>query len=383
MIYRFLPLTWQSHGIAFADWVTLATLCLAPLVAHVLGGVPKITNLTKSATNPRWHDTMCLFNPTSILWRYWAIMDRRARTHGWDAVDMACANTLFWTDRGFDGSEERCRASRPLCTEAPPHSRLRILSAASATTLVITLQAAGFMFSILNNLINGGSWSNELAVDYIFSPLAFLGLLRLGAALWVSDDFRFSVDMVNADDSDTSSMGSRMQPMTTEYDPLSMRLLQPSSASRQPPTSTFKPINKWYSRVLRFLYIIPIAALWTTPILFVMPSPGYDSQVLTVTDMVLVVFYLFFLGASILILAFFFIFRERRCITTVLPCIGQIWYKMYTIVLGLTMLIMIVVAAIETHQVPCGRWTTLTDKFDIAVCNVCPADFINAFNFSC
>jgi hypothetical protein len=33
-------ITRQSSGINFSDWITLFTLCLAPLAAHLIAGVP-------------------------------------------------------------------------------------------------------------------------------------------------------------------------------------------------------------------------------------------------------------------------------------------------------------------------------------------------------
>lgn len=339
---------------------------------------------------------MCLYNPTSILWRYWAIMDRCLRTRSWGPIDMACANTIFWTEHRFDGSEDRARTSRALCTVAPAHKRMRVLSVASATTLVITLQGAGFVYSFVTSLLGDSNWANELAVDAIFSPLAFLGLLRLAAALWLNDDFRFSVDVVDTHD----PLGAPILPaavsktqknMKHRAGPDSIRLLPitetstctyPSSRAARPSPSTFEPISKWYSRLLRFIYVIPILCLWGT--LISMIAPRSDGiQILTATDMVLIIFYLLFLGVSVLILAYYFIVRERLCTTTVLPCIGRTWYKIYTVVLVLLMLVMIIVAAIETREVGCGKWTTLPVDSGLDVCNFCPSNLIDSLGLNC
>jgi hypothetical protein len=75
--YKISPLEVQNQGITFPDWIGILTLCFAPLIAHVLSGAPRPSYL--SPTRPTWHDQLTHYNPTSILWRYAAITDRRIR----------------------------------------------------------------------------------------------------------------------------------------------------------------------------------------------------------------------------------------------------------------------------------------------------------------
>ena len=37
------PVKYSSHEIDRSDWVSLLTLCLAPLIAHIIAGVPSPT----------------------------------------------------------------------------------------------------------------------------------------------------------------------------------------------------------------------------------------------------------------------------------------------------------------------------------------------------
>lgn len=97
------PARYQSQDIALSEWVTLLTLCLAPLIAHVVVGTPSPSYLCTS--RPKWHEWICHYNPTSVLWRYTAITDRRIRARFWNRADLAATNALFWTPRGWDGSE--------------------------------------------------------------------------------------------------------------------------------------------------------------------------------------------------------------------------------------------------------------------------------------
>src|SRR5579871_1490129 len=111
-----LPLNDGPSGepITLNEWFSLITLCLVPLVTHIVVAIPTIVCL--QAKRPRWHDKIGLYNPTSILWHYFAIADRRIRSKDWEPYDLAAANIYFWVDDGWDGSEKRVETSRPFCT---------------------------------------------------------------------------------------------------------------------------------------------------------------------------------------------------------------------------------------------------------------------------
>jgi hypothetical protein len=59
------PLQYNSSCITFTEWVSLFTLCLAPLTAHIISGAPSVPYL--SHTRPKWYDHLCHYNPTSPL----------------------------------------------------------------------------------------------------------------------------------------------------------------------------------------------------------------------------------------------------------------------------------------------------------------------------
>ena len=52
------PLTFQSGGIAVSQCMSLATLCLAPLIAHIITGVPEPTYFSRR--RPKWHENVHL-----------------------------------------------------------------------------------------------------------------------------------------------------------------------------------------------------------------------------------------------------------------------------------------------------------------------------------
>lgn len=59
---------YQSSGISFSDWVTLFTLCLAPIVAHLLAGVPEpgMSNCVPRMTRAPNVDTNFCTQPSSL-----------------------------------------------------------------------------------------------------------------------------------------------------------------------------------------------------------------------------------------------------------------------------------------------------------------------------
>jgi hypothetical protein len=115
--------SYQFYTFDFAEWITLLTLCLAPLLVHVITGVLSIAHLSHS--RPCWHNLLPLYHPTTILWRYMVLVDRRIRAVAWDVGDLAAANTVFWTPNGWDGDEQIAASSRRYLTRPPEIERLR------------------------------------------------------------------------------------------------------------------------------------------------------------------------------------------------------------------------------------------------------------------
>ena len=136
--------TFQSQGMPFPMWFNLFTLCLAPLVAHVAGGVVSPTLLPTSVPPPSWTARLPHFNPISIIWRYYIIGDRRLRARTWDRADMAACNAVFWDgeQKRWDGSEEMMVKSRAWITKIPEKAHVTALSASAVTSLVLTAQGA-------------------------------------------------------------------------------------------------------------------------------------------------------------------------------------------------------------------------------------------------
>lgn len=191
--YYILPFSLNSECLSLTEIVSLLTLCLAPLITHIASGSASVSYLVND--RPQWYEKACHYNPTSILWRYAAITDRRIRATSWDKSDMAVSNAIFWTSRGWDGSEEIASIAGAYCFRLPQYCRAEILSSAMFKTVLTTAQGVSALYWIVYHLVDSNdtdSFISLAGVDNIFMPLALFGLLRLCAAAWLTDDYAYA-----------------------------------------------------------------------------------------------------------------------------------------------------------------------------------------------
>ncbi|RYP25842.1 hypothetical protein DL767_008233 [Monosporascus sp. MG133] len=363
-VVQIFPLAYQSQDITFATWITLFTLCLAPLVAHIVAGVPQPSFLCSH--RPRWHEQICHYNPTSIIWRYAMITDRRIRAKSWDRQDIAASNALFWTSRGWDGYEAMVTTGLPYCTRLPDHARVAIFSQEMIKTIIVTLQGIQALIPLLSGLRTSrasDSFVQWMAVDTIFFPLSILGLFRLCCAAWLTEDFLYGTSQVVILGPTPAS--SANETMTSFENPPDGPL--PSDANQ----SRFRPTAFWASIVFRAVYLLPILAMSTTCILYLGPWTAKDitsptSNGLTTTSFLLALSYLLLTSTTAIVCAYYF---ARGHTTTVIPCISSLWYKAYTIVVIGLGIALIVISCIETRKTPCGIYTSGSGEVaDIDAC---------------
>jgi hypothetical protein len=188
--------THQSQGLSFGDWCALLTACFAPLVAHLVAGVPGIGKppmpslksfwLTDvvylSYKRIHWTDRIGLYNPTTILWRYFVIFDRRVRCLNWSASTMAASNALFWNGNAWDGSEAMITRSRHFYMLLPTQPYVNMLSVSALTSVIVAIQGAQALYLIIVQFTKYSKLSTSNLAT-VFFPLAIYGLLRLPAAL--------------------------------------------------------------------------------------------------------------------------------------------------------------------------------------------------------
>ncbi|KAI1458722.1 hypothetical protein F4805DRAFT_112119 [Annulohypoxylon moriforme] len=360
--YWVYPLRHQSGDITFTEWCTLFTLCLAPLIAHIAAGFPRPSYLNPRL--PKWHERIALYNPTSILWRYAAIADRRIRAKAWDRKDMAGTNALFWTSHGWDGSEEMITLSSPHCTQLPEHSRIDLFSGEFIKTAIVTLQGVQAVVALGLALSENRSSSNGfitfMGVDLIFFPLAFIGLVRLFCAFWLTDDFVYSTPQNGSNGPQLHAVTSKDGERRLSLDSLIYEDLSAPVVKED----RFLPTSYWASRVFRVIFLLPTLLLLSMCLLFIIQPNG--GKQFTLTAFLVALFYLIFLSTTLIICGYYL---ARGHTSTTLPCLTTRWYEAYTGFLAGMALVVFVVSCFETRRTACGRWTS--GPYDYGDSNVC------------
>ncbi|KAK6819635.1 hypothetical protein PG987_016118 [Apiospora arundinis] len=348
------PITYQSQDISFSRWMSLLTLSLAPLIAHILAGAPRASYLTKH--RPKWHEQLVHYNPTSILWRYASIADRRIRARAWDRTDIAAANAIFWTDDGWDGSESMVERSRSYCTHMPDHARIAFFSSEMIKTWIITLQGVQTISVLTRNLTGGNvkeTFDRSLAVDFVFSPLSFIGLLRVFCALWLTDDFNYTSNRAISRTTELSQLGTESNTMRRS----SMDSLLDSPNCQPLSGHRYRPTSFSISRAFRVFFLLLLLAMLATALLFLIGSDeSLESGYYTATSFSVALFYVVFLAATSGICAVYFATGSS---STVIPCITAAWYKAYTVAIMAFAVATFIIACIETRETICGRFTSM------------------------
>ncbi|KXJ86029.1 hypothetical protein Micbo1qcDRAFT_219873 [Microdochium bolleyi] len=375
LIYPFNAQSQQEQNIPFSEWITLFTVSLAPLIAHIAAGTPHPSILSSQyCQRPSWHDSICLYNPTSILWRYAAIADRRIRARDWGVADLAASNALFWTGTprnttttigGWNGTEAMITASIPYCTALPLHAHAELLSWETVKTAIITLQGVQALYVLAGGVgrsssVEGANTGLQDAVDNAFFPFTLIGLFRLTAAYWLtSTGFGYA-----ARDEVWMELAASRQPTRPGHDQLNQG---PAAPDR------FRPTSYVPSILFRTTYLLFMLAVWALALLKGTPLVG-DTFRRSVTTLLNGSFYIFFMTVSCGVYVYYSMVPARHTgrggsadgagiRSTVLPCMGRLWYKCYTVVVFAWMAAMFVVACCETVRMPCGRYTSLGREF--------------------
>ena len=277
---------------------------------------------------------------------------------------MAANCALFWTSNGWDGSEEMMLRSRAFCTRVPSLRRISLTSVSAATTLIVTIQGVQSVYSPISGLFDG-DYAFSLAFNSIFYAIAFLGLMRLPAAFWLTDDYSY-LDIDRLESSRGEEMDSvEMEAVVTEPGSSStlsaVGLLDLNSEFSLSPAGMFHPSNSWRGILVRLIFLIPLLGSVALSTVSIMQSqPGY-GLFFTGTHLILVAFYLVLIIGVILILSVHFWTGTNN---TVLPCIETTWYKIYTGLLILLMITAMIISGLETRKSKCGIYTTMRPYYD-------------------
>jgi hypothetical protein len=373
--------THQSQNIQFQYWFQFFTLCFAPLIAHVVAGVASPTVIPPHSKEPTWSALLPHFNPISIVWRWYAIADRRLRARNWDATDMAACNAVFWNSdtAHWDNSEETMVRAREWITRYPGPSYVPLVSMSSLTTVVLTLQGIQASFLIFAHLKPNSPYGFGQGLPNVFIPLGCLGLMRLPAALWLSDKHA-SLDLPevgssqNVAQTPTEVLDGSGDPLV-QLDPRTSKraiatttvnhISDTNSHLSEPTVSTnsrLHPINSPVARLYRIWWVVSITALVggsavsTTHLLWrISPSFPY----LSLSHLIFSVLYLIITTTTVLITDTYILLGRTE--STLIPCIHDTWYKVFTVLLMALAVVTTVVAALETRQLHDGSLSTLPE----------------------
>ncbi|ORY18414.1 hypothetical protein BCR34DRAFT_596338 [Clohesyomyces aquaticus] len=365
--YNVLPISYNSQCTTLSEWVVLYTLGLAPLIAHVASGANPPTCLTH--TRPAWHDAICHFNPTSIIWRYAAIADRRIRAKSWDANDLAASNAFFWTAKGWDGGEEIVQDAATHLSRSPGTKHVRIISESMLKTIITLVQGVSALYTLIGTLLTAtqvpGGFYVSVSLDILFYPLAIFGLLRLCAAAWLTEDFVYTswnqdggvVARQIAPERLVNDRDFQYKPHDTFETFLVTSL--PDFTIRFHP-----PISSWPSRIFRSCYLLILGGVLAISLSYVTPITHKHLYNFTITGFLTTLFYALFLLSSLLILGFYFI--RGQTTSTLIPCISATWYKIYTLLVLGFIFVLVVIASIETWKHPTGNYITSPPTIDLS-----------------
>ncbi|KAI0205132.1 hypothetical protein F4808DRAFT_473215 [Astrocystis sublimbata] len=297
------------------------------------------------------------------MWRYFSIVDRRLRTRTWTPLDLAATNALFWTERGWNGGEQMITRSLPYCNYIPDRSTAEILSGETFKSIVAVIQGIQAAYSIIAPYTRGiKAFSTSLAADQIFFPLSLLGLLRLFATPWLSQDYKYTSRV----DFGVRSGYRIDKPHGACENRLSLDSLIDFPAVAASYRDHYRKISCWQSRLFRTIFLAILLGIWFVSFLWIYPFPtGSISQEFTISALIATVTYFFLVTVSVAVHAFYFV--QGRTTSTILPCANHLWYKIYTVVLFVSMTVMLVFSLWETSKTVCGTYTSvpvaLADEF--------------------
>ncbi|KAI1871379.1 uncharacterized protein JN550_004373 [Neoarthrinium moseri] len=360
-----LPIEWGSKGITLPEWLNLLTLSLAPIIVHIVAGAPRPSYLCQS--RPKWHDLICNFNPTSILWRYAAITDRRIRSPTWTVVDVAASNAVFWTSNGWNGADSMVSASLPFATRLPEKPRVQFFSIEMGKTVITVVQGIQAFASLLGLFTHQGDYTTIDAVSGLFIPIALCGLLRLFPARWLTDDFYYTVIADDQMSTYPGTSGTSFVDTDGRRHSVDSLIQAPNEGFSPPGYGLFSPALSWrrqsLSTIFKVFYIIPFLCAWTLAFLFITPwvSTVNTPGVWSLTSYMLGLFYMFILTPTILIYVSYWI--RGYTTTTLIPCISSSWYKVYSLLVLIWMLLLVCLSSIETRKSVCGKYTAMPERY--------------------
>jgi hypothetical protein len=366
--------TYQSHLNDTNQWFTMFTLCLAPLVTHLALGLPRTVLMSPESAGdgsrpsskslaPPWTERITLFNPITLVWRYYSILYFRLRTPSWDAADLAAVNAAFWDTktRRWDGTDRNLFLSRRYLTTPPELSHVKFVSGSTLATVVLTIQGVQAVFFMVGNAVSE-LIGFPMGLPTTFLPIGLLGLLRLPAAAWVSNEWGYTFLTKGKKEWRDEQRLRDQKELRLEYTELGTSEVM----GEVPEEDQFQLIEErrlldtrsWKCLAYRAWWIFSISGLMALAIKDIAAdfNPYHRNTPLSISELLYLILYLELCSGFLLITPAFVLRRDHA--STIIPCVQSLWYKLYTGLMMLTALAAVTVASLETVQLPDGSFTT-------------------------
>jgi hypothetical protein len=280
---------------------------------------------------------------------------------------MAACNALFWDaeQKRWDGSEEIMVRSRAWITKIPEKPHVRVLSASFLNTMVMTFQGIEVMFFITEGLIGkslqgGSSHPGEYlpqGPQGLFMGLQTQALMRLPAAFWLSTDYSYrnfrGTDIV------LERVETPLEKQVSENlleACVSEHLLEEDVRDR------LLPLHCWQGVLYRGFWLLTIwgilgPAATSCSMIFwgYAPTLPYES----VSHLCWQIMYLVLSASTILIYTTYVL--QGKTHSTVIPCIHETWYKIFTIFFIIMMVVTGVLECLEVRRRSDGVVTVLPE----------------------
>jgi hypothetical protein len=195
--------------------------------------------------------------------------------------------------------------SRPFCLHVPHQSFIDPFSASAAKTLIVTLQGAQALVLVAFGSIQSttrSSYQSDVSLATMFQPLAILGLLRLPAALWMSDVYAYQYGI--AEDGGLSEASKLMGNKTSTEVARTASGISPMTQNEETAVR-FRPIHGIYGIMTRLFYLITMSGLSGYTTYFLFPSWGLENLYESVTVFAHIAFFAYFLLTTTFIFMYY------------------------------------------------------------------------------
>jgi hypothetical protein len=183
-----------------------------------------------------------------------------------------------------------------------------------------------------------GYFTNSL--PGIFQPLALLGLLRLQSAFWLSNNYGYN----RLDEEDKRHIREDRPLLSSETS-----LLERGWGYR------------WW--MFRFWWVVSVLSMMGLGLLISLDGLAFSNGPPSVvqvwpSSMVAVKLMYSLLTGGCLMIHLFYLFKASG-MSTIIPCIQALWYKLYTYLLIAASLTCLMLSALETKKSAGGGYSTL------------------------